>query len=69
MIHIHQRSPAQSSAVILKALNPSTPASRERVAGYRGRGAHAWCGARARRLRGQELVEVLPPSPSLLRLR
>ena len=72
IIHIHLRSPAPSSSATLKAPNPSTPAPREPpsfdIAGeervlqdivdevlVQG----VWI-TRARRLRGQELVEVRP---------
>ena len=72
IIHIHLRSPAQSSAVTLKAPNSSTSAPREPpsfdvtgeervlqdiVEEVLAQGV--WI-TRARRLRGQELVEVRP---------
>ena len=72
IIHIHLRSPAHSSAVTLKAPNTSTPAPREPpsfdiadeervlqdiVEEVLTQGV--WI-TRARRLRGQELVEVRP---------
>ena len=72
IIHIHLRSSAQSSAVTLKAPNPSTPAPREPpsfdIAGEERvlqdivdevLAQGVWI-TRARRLRGQELVEVRP---------
>ena len=70
IIHIHLRSPAQSSAVTLKAPNPSTPAPREPPSFDIAGEEHVlqdvadevlvqgvWI-TRARRLRGQELVEI-----------
>ena len=72
IIHIHLRSPAPSSAANLKAPNPTTPAPREPpsfdIAGEEGvlqdivdevLAQGMWI-TRARRLRGQELVEVRP---------
>ena len=72
IIHIHLRFSAQSSAVTLKAPNPSTPAPREPpsldIAGEERvlqdiveevLAQGVWI-TRARRLRGQELVEVRP---------
>ena len=72
IIHIHLRSPAPSSAATLKAPNPSTPAPREPpsfdIAGEERvlqdivdevLAQGVWI-TRARRLRGQELVEVRP---------
>ena len=72
IIHIHLRSPAHSSAVTLKAPNPSTPAPREPpsfdIAGEERvlqdiveevLAQAVWI-TRARRLRGQELIEVRP---------
>ena len=72
IIHIHLRSPAHSSAVTLKAPNTSTPAPREppsfdiadeeRVLQdiVEEVLAQAVWITRARRLRGQELIEVRP---------
>ena len=72
IIHIHLRSPAPSSAATLKAPNPTTPAPREPpsfdIAGEERvlqdivdevLAQGVWI-TRARRLRGQELVEVRP---------
>ena len=72
IIHIHLRSPAQLSSATLKAPNPATPAPREPpsfdIAGEERvlqdivdevLAQGVW-NTRARRLRGQELVELRP---------
>ena len=72
IIHIHLRSPAHLSSATLKAPNPATPAPREPpsfdIAGEERvlqdimdevLAQGVWI-TRARRLRGQELVEVRP---------